>query len=81
MLDWDYLIADAESSGELAEYRARRDQFRAGDHVRYSGDVTERPCDATVEEFVPGVPSKWLLRLKNGAAFLADPADIESEEQ
>lgn len=45
-----------------------------GDRVRYVGEITERHCDATLEAFEPD--GRYRLRLANGAAFLADPADV-----
>lgn len=48
-----------------------------GTRVRYTGQATNRDCDATLawREWGPGCPERLALRLDNGAVILVDPAD------
>lgn len=48
--------------------------FTPGQRVRYVGQITEHDVDAEVTGWEQD--GKIALRLRNGAVFLADPADI-----
>lgn len=67
-MDLDYIADEARDEGDPRFFR--------GAKVRYVGPATERDCDATVETVHDG---RIWLRLANGALFVGDTEDVETE--